>query len=278
MKQMSIPNKTKVLSLFALALIAIILLAAGLNEVNFRDGHYFLIGSRASYQNLLVANETNPFENDGIASVITAILAILLSFGIIIVIFWPTARKLILRLIIPIAFLALLIPALRQIGSLQIEQEIFQSDEAANITTVVSTAPEWMVYLTSFIFVILAFGILWFVISRFVRPKPTTLEFIAQGAINEIKAGADFKDTIIQCYYDMSAAVNEHRGIKRNQSMTTREFEMHLKDHGLPSKHIMQLTRLFENVRYGSKTPNSIEERQAISALQAIVFASGKES
>lgn len=282
---MLISDKTRVLSLFVLALIAIILLGAGLNGINFQSGRFFLIGERTSLENIQVTDE-DLFEYDNdLAGFIAAVLVILLPVGIIMIILWPGAKKMILRIVLPLIFIAIIAPALGKIRSLGESQGLNSQDfgtgdplpeEVSNTITVVSGAPEWLVYLTSFILVLITIAILVFVYRRYLRPKPTTLDIIAQEAINEIKAGANFKDAIIQCYYDMSIAINEQRGIQRDEAMTAREFEMRLQDHGLPHKHIVQLTRLFESVRYGSKSPNSKEESQAIAALQAIIYAAGK--
>jgi hypothetical protein len=44
----------------------------------------------------------------------------------------------------------------------------------------------------------------------------------------------------------------------------------------LPFTHIQQLTRLFESVRYGAKTPDETQENLAVECLQAIVHAAEK--
>jgi hypothetical protein len=46
-----------------------------------------------------------------------------------------------------------------------------------------------------------------------------------------------------------------------------------LEEAGLPGKHVQQLTRLFEQVRYGAKVSDEQKERQAIACLTAIVEA-----
>ncbi len=55
--------------------------------------------------------------------------------------------------------------------------------------------------------------------------------------------------------------------------MTAQEFEQFLKDAGLPKEPLRQLTRLFEDVRYGTKVPSEKEERQAVRCLTAIAKA-----
>jgi hypothetical protein len=53
--------------------------------------------------------------------------------------------------------------------------------------------------------------------------------------------------------------------------MTPREFEDRLINRGLPGESIKTLTRLFEQVRYGSLNANPGEEDQAVACLTDIV-------
>ena len=78
----------------------------------------------------------------------------------------------------------------------------------------------------------------------------------------------------MRCYYDMVRVLNEERGITRPRAMTPREFEERLRELGIPDEPVRRLTRLFEEVRYGAKTPGESEEEQAIFCLNAIVWAS----
>ena len=67
----------------------------------------------------------------------------------------------------------------------------------------------------------------------------------------------------------MSRALSRGQNLHRSQGMTPREFEQHLAGHGLKIDDIHQLTRLFEQVRYGGKTPAPRAEREAIHCLSA---------
>ena len=57
--------------------------------------------------------------------------------------------------------------------------------------------------------------------------------------------------------------------------MTPREFEQYLAKSGLRTEDIQRLTRLFESVRYGDKSPGKREEKEAVDCLNAIVRAYG---
>ena len=97
----------------------------------------------------------------------------------------------------------------------------------------------------------------------------------AQTALDTLQAGGDLKNTIIRCYYQMSAVINEQRGLLRSQAMTPHEFEQFLSANGLPGEPIHQLTHLFEEVRYGDVPAGPAEEQVALNSLTAIVEACG---
>ena len=63
------------------------------------------------------------------------------------------------------------------------------------------------------------------------------------------------------------------RGIRRQEAVTPSEFEKQLEDAGLPREPVADLTRLFEEVRYGSKILGEWEGRRAIACLTAIADA-----
>ncbi len=98
----------------------------------------------------------------------------------------------------------------------------------------------------------------------------------AQSALDALQAGGNLKNTIMRCYYQMSAVINNQRGLLRSQAMTPHEFEEYLTTHGLPGEPIHQLTHLFEEVRYGSLEAGAPEEQAALNCLQAIVDACGR--
>jgi len=71
----------------------------------------------------------------------------------------------------------------------------------------------------------------------------------------------------------MSRILSQERGIQRHHDMTPREFERRLAAVGLPERHVRQLTRLFERVRYGAREAGEAEEQQAITCLTVIAEA-----
>jgi lysylphosphatidylglycerol synthetase-like protein (DUF2156 family) len=153
-------------------------------------------------------------------------------------------------------------------------------DEVAmSATEFASSSPQWAVLLVALILAALTVGGL-LGAARFFwrrsRVSSSPLEQLAQEAqeaLVALEAGADMKDTVLRCYFEMSRVLDEQRGIRRPRAMTPREFERQLKDAGLPQPQIEQLTRLFEGVRYGARMADEQEERQAVACLTAIVEA-----
>ncbi len=109
------------------------------------------------------------------------------------------------------------------------------------------------------------------------REKPSSplqkIELEALGAISDIEDGADLRNVILRCYYEMNQAVEKQRGMKRAEGMTPREFENQLISLGIPQEPVLQLTRLFEDVRYGEKDMGSETEDLARKCLSAIASA-----
>jgi hypothetical protein len=116
-------------------------------------------------------------------------------------------------------------------------------------------------------------GVWIFTSSRSARPIDLVgLE--AEKAWRALSTGSDLKDVIITCYREMSLALKKGRGIEREASMTTGEFQTSLEAVGIPHEPIHQLTRLFDAVRYGDWQPGPAEKQKAIECLEAIMLYS----
>ncbi len=103
---------------------------------------------------------------------------------------------------------------------------------------------------------------------------PELWELEAEQARQNLLAGGDLKDVILQCYQRMSQALQQERGIERGASVTVGEFERMLAAKGLPHEPVHQLTLLFQAVRYGHWLPSSSDEQKAVHSLEAILKAS----
>lgn len=110
------------------------------------------------------------------------------------------------------------------------------------------------------------------------RTKPVAagdgLKQEAEQALMALKMGKDFKNVIIECYWQMSQVLRKERGIQRTQAMTPREFERLLEKRGISHYPVHQLTELFEAARYGMQALNPQDEQKAIECLSAIIQSS----
>ena len=118
-----------------------------------------------------------------------------------------------------------------------------------------------------------------FVWRRLYRP-PDPVERLARqarSALESLQTGVDLENVVVRCYVEMARILNERRGIERQRHMTAREFETRLEEAGFPGEPVRQLTRLFEQVRYGAKALGAHGERQAVACLTAIVEAASND-
>jgi hypothetical protein len=144
----------------------------------------------------------------------------------------------------------------------------------------VAEPPEWSIWMVSVILALFLVAIVVFIYLRFFHRQEGTFRVIAeeaQQAIDEIQAGGDVRQIIIKCYFDMMEVVKKTRGIVRDQAMTPEEFKFLLEKMGFPAGPLQRLTRLFEDVRYGTHAPRPQEDQLAVMCLQEIVAACQKE-
>jgi hypothetical protein len=219
------------------------------------------------------------------------ILLLLTPLVIIYIIISPEARK---RFIVQVIFSALLLFALYMVTRKVQEQ----SAETLNTNAVMpgeigegledipliepfsSESPDWLVYaLSAVVAIILAVVILriWFQVQR-ARQNAKAVELLvdsAQSAVQEIKAGGDFRSIILRCYYDMTQTAQVKKSVVRAEYVTPREFSLNLKKAGLPEEDVLRLTHLFESARYSSHLPTRRQELEAIDCFTAIIDALG---
>jgi hypothetical protein len=93
----------------------------------------------------------------------------------------------------------------------------------------------------------------------------------AEKAILSLRSGGDLAGVILLCYQRMVQVLEQERSLHRDLSMTPREFERALAELGLPHRPVRSLTALFEDVRYGNRSPSTREEDLALISLTEIV-------
>jgi hypothetical protein len=133
----------------------------------------------------------------------------------------------------------------------------------------------WISIGITFIVLLLVALLVWLAVRyrlRDIAPLDTLAEIAGQ-AVGDLQAGKDYGDTILNCYANMAVAVEKGRGIRRRGNLTPAEFVAVLERARLPSTAVRRLTALFERVRYGSKKASVQEIEEAISCLKGISSA-----
>ena len=285
--------KVWLLASVGIALAALILLAGGLSDLQLLPGHpppQAVPAEEPSDSDL----DLPDFRQLDVLFVWIAIILVLLLLVVgVYMIVSPEARKRILAILgLFLLFFAFLLlkerpdapqptPTVEASPSPQVTQPAgtpgAEGSEGATFEFDY-TPPPWLTILTAISLALVTaavvVGIGW-ALWRLGRAD-SPLEQIAaeaQRALDTLHAGADVRDTILRCYFEMSRVLLEHRGLERAEAMTPREFERQLKAAGLPATSVEGLTRLFESVRYGAQVAGEQEEQQAILCLEAVVQA-----
>ena len=277
-----------------LAVLALVLLAAGLRDVNFAEPRQF---SRAESESISFSVAALV---EGLASIprwkqVVFWVGVYLLVLIVTSILSPELRKKLLRAIFRLAVLCLLILYVVQnrerfglanlapldLGGSQI------TPPTLNLAPPVFSPPDIppaLTYLISVAVILLTMGLLWFFgrgfSARRTRPgRDLSLEDIAAAArssLRDLSTGLDWQDSIIRCYENMTEVVSRRRGFNRDPHLTPSEFAAHLEQSGLPAEAVRRLTRLFESVRYGARTSSPRESAEAADCLRAVLHYCGE--
>lgn len=276
-----------VLLFLAVSTVSVIVLAGSLPRLELRPGEPFTLeepkpGTAAQDADLGEPVAAPDFWAKLLLVMWIGMLACV-PIGIVLLVVSPEARRQALRYVGPILILLVILLLPRTNTE---ELAVLETPAAATMSAPVSEAtpsvftpdpPRWLAHSTNILLGIVAalalVGLLSLVLRRRGR-RLSPLEQLAweaQKAITAIQGGADLRDTIMRCYFEMSRVLRQERGISREAAMTPREFESQLADLGLPEAPVRELTRLFEAVRYGTKIPDTADERRALSSLSAVV-------
>jgi len=157
--------------------------------------------------------------------------------------------------------------------------------------SVISNPPTWALGLTAGVVAFLALGTLaliairWIAFRKFVEQRRTDQAeieaeqqaFAKQAAETamRIRQGHPPQGEVIRCYREMDQLLSKRRRIKPTY-LTPREFADSLRELGVQSEHIQQLTELFELVRYGKRDDESMAQ-QALACLDRLRSVYGAE-
>ena len=278
----------RILIFLGLAIAAMIVLSAGLSQLEFspeRPLPQFRPSPVQAIDNSKLGG------GDILLAIFRAFLAlslVLLPVLIVYLIISPKARKRVLQQLVLSSFLVLLFYLLtRQIHPTARDQPVelaggapaLPEGSAVPMPEFVAAPPPWLGIVISLLIALIIVGVLVglaLLVARRRRSSDTAFQQLARSAqdtLDALQGGADLKNAVIRCYLEMSRVVRERRGLQRQADMTPHEFQNELEKAGLPGEPVRQLTRLFEDVRYGDKAPGEREGQQAVVCLQAIVEA-----
>ncbi len=275
--------KRQALIWIGLVMVITAIIAASLPQLELQPGMPL---PRLENDQVVVAPvEAEPFESMAVGKFFIVLFVILVA-GLMLYVMYQLLRGAEWKNIVAFIWAALVI-SLIATGFIFLVMRLFKSESAAVmelpmptpeplVTAPLGPVPPLLLWLVGI--GLLAAGILigvWLFTSS--PNRATTMDIVgleAEKAWQKLKTGLDLKEAIIKCYRQMSLALAEEQGIKREDFMTTREFENLLEAAGVPHDPVHQLTQLFEAVRYGNWQPNPIDEQKALHCLETIVLYS----
>ena len=275
--------KRRLLIFFGLALVATVLIAASLSQLQLQPGIPL-----PDFQNgnvLITAEDAQKPVAIQVSEFVKFLFVLLLAASMLYVtgkLLKGTRWKDLMTFIKPVMIISLAAAGLLFLallllprGGALVPPEMPMPTAMPAATLPLGSPPNGLVWLVGF--ALLASGLL-LGLRVFGSPRPAaTLDLLgleAQRARQALNSGAELKDVIVHCYRQMGLVVAQERGLEREEFMTTGDFEKLLEASGLPREPLRQLTRLFEAVRYGNWRPNPADEEQAIQCLDAISASS----
>ena len=284
-------NKRLILLLSVLALGALTVLATSLDEVPFREAQRYSREETAeapvSAEDVAQVWATVPIWKQlvvlGLASLLVILLGLLLS---------PELRRQLIRIFIRVAFTFWAVYFfLTRYGDRLLGFQGPAPDgtsQSAEGTTPMpvfeppQVSPAFS-YMISFAFALLWLAVMWGLYRGWKKyqlmnnQKPLEeLARIARTSLDELSAGRNSSDVIINCYLRMSDVVSNRRQLHRAVAMTPNEFALRLEQAGLPGDAVRRLTRLFEGVRYGDRKSGPKDVNEAVSCLTTILNYCGE--
>lgn len=276
-------GKTSILLISFVAIIILVVLASGLGQVKFASPLWMKVDNVYA---LNVAGGTDSEAPKWFSYIFIA--AIVVMFLLFLGPIRPqTTSSLIKRLLFFSGAMFLFMIVMGRVArdnpffTGEFDTTTASSQVAPTSPTEFTVAPEaragWVFWVTAFLIVVVCVvGVI--LLNRFLdkRWKPKELDGIAEiarSALRELSSEKPSKNAIVRCYTRMTAAVNERRGLAREQSATPSEFAAYLVQVGLPREDIEGLTHIFERVRYGGQSVDADEVKGAKKYLSGILKA-----
>jgi len=284
-------DRRAVILYFALAIVALLLLAAGLDGLELQPGRPFVGRLTTGEEDGSQPGQPPAPIPDTALLVVGLLLALLMPLAIVyLFVKGDRRRRSLYVLVLLLGLLGLylagragpareLVPPATEVAPEMLLDEGLPAGPGAPVVELEVRPPAWLAWLVAAFLALLAAAIVlataWLVWVR-ARPAPGPLPRIAeeaQTALAALEAGAGVRAAVMRCYLEMSRVLKQERGLARDEAMTPREFEAALRNTGLPREAVANLTHLFEAVRYGAARTGRREEEQARACLSAIVAA-----
>jgi hypothetical protein len=289
-------NKRLVLLLAALALGALTVLAISLNEIPFREAEHF---ATPEPQSVAAAEEPLPQVefNASLWKRMIALSLIVLLVVLVLMLLSPKWRKRLINMLIrgliwaAAIYFLLTNPVTSRLLLRVLNPEQFKAPEDQPGDEALARVPEFippevsplLSYAISFAFALVFLAVVWLLYRnwqqymRLNSKKPLgDIARIARASLDDLSAGRNSSDVIINCYLRMSEVVAERRRLRRAEAMTPHEFALRLEQAGLPGEAVTGLTRLFEGVRYGDRRSGPKDVNEAVRCLKTILHYCGE--
>jgi hypothetical protein len=279
--------------LAVLALGALTALAISLDDVSFSAAQRFAPGETASIPPMSAQDITRvrveiPWWKQLVVWALVLFMMVLIGL-----LLSPELRKRLLVLFVRTSLIVLATIFLLQnygdrlFGLSSPAGNLARPEDAANLEPMPQFQPPQfspvVSYLVSFAFALLWIAVIWAVYRGWQRynslnPRKSLDEIalIARSSLNDLNAGRDSSDVIINCYLRMNDVVADKRRLYREIAVTPNEFALRLERAGLPGEAVRRLTRLFEAVRYGERKSAPKDVSEAVSCLSTILHYCGE--
>jgi len=286
-------HKFWVIFLAVLAIVALMGLAVGLENVSFREAQAF--GRNETVRNQLPAIDlVNSILSIPWQTQLGIWVLFVLMFVLIGLLLSPEARKRLIRIAVRVAItywaLYIIFTRYREILA-QLALNLAPPSDLAGLQAngkppPVFTPPSsisWLSYLISFAVAVLLIFLAWKLNSIWKELNTSAsdssmqqLAKIARSSLHDLSSGRESSDVILNCYYRMSDVISDKKHIERGASMTPHEFAARLEQAGMPADAVKRLTRLFESVRYGGHRSDSTSVNEAVACLTTILNHCGE--
>jgi hypothetical protein len=280
------------LAISILIVAALLVLASSLHDVHFEPGRPLSMRGTSSPPIEIPITET--ISKTPLWKILLLWAAFVVNMVLFFLLLPPEVRKRILRQVISFALGVLgIVIALRYnliklpvIEGVPRDEQNFGTGGTGGDAPVVGFEPpamtQWWLFLISFLVLAVLLVLLWVAYRWWVGSGTRRFSqlgeigAIARSSLDDLAAGREWGDVIIQSYKRMGETVSRWRGLDRHWSATPREFAARLEQAGLPAHAVGRLTRLFESARYGARPSTQSDINEAIACLNSILQACGQ--